>query len=342
MKINSLSLLQRILIFFGGILLVVVLFVPLWQIELAAPQYPEGLVLKMYPHKIGGNVDIINGLNHYIGMKTLHTEDFIEFTILPYIVGFFAFLCFLVVFVNKKKWANILFILFLLFGIVAMIDFWRWEYAYGHDLDPHAPLQVPGMAYQPPLIGYKQLLNFGAYSVPDIGGWLFIAVGLLLLAAVSIPWIAKRRAKNKISKTVVAALVSLIFLSACNSGPQPIKYGQDACAFCKMSISEQNFGAELITNKGRIFKFDDTHCLVGYRDKNIDSNEIKKIYFVNFLEPHNFIEAHKAHFLKSDELHSPMGGNTGAFENEDDLKMTQDKVNGDEISLTQLFASGDE
>ena len=63
--------------------LTLVLFVPLWQIQLSAPQYPEGLNLLIYPSKLGGNVDIINGLNHYIGMKTLHTQDFREFTALP-------------------------------------------------------------------------------------------------------------------------------------------------------------------------------------------------------------------------------------------------------------------
>jgi len=204
MKNNNLSLLQRILIFLSGILLVVVLFVPLWQIELAAPQYPEGLVLKMYPNKIAGNVDIINGLNHYIGMNTLHTKDFIEFTVLPYIVGFFALLCFVVGFQKKKKWLTVLFTLFVIFGIVAMVDFWRWEYEYGHHLNPEAPIQVPGMAYQPPLIGYKQLLNFGAYSIPDIGGWLFVAVGALLLIALIIPGYKKKK-ENKVKQSEAVA-----------------------------------------------------------------------------------------------------------------------------------------
>ena len=70
------------------------------------------------------------------------------------------------------------------FGIFAMYDFWRWEYDYGHNLDPNAAIIVPGMAYQPPLIGFKQLLNFGAYSFPDIGGWLFIGAGMAMLIAV--------------------------------------------------------------------------------------------------------------------------------------------------------------
>jgi hypothetical protein len=53
-----------------------------------------------------------------------------------------------------------------------MIDFWLWEYDYGHNLNPNAPIIVPGMSYQPPLLGFKQLLNFGAYSYPDVGGWI--------------------------------------------------------------------------------------------------------------------------------------------------------------------------
>src|SRR5665213_874078 len=184
MKNNSLTGLPRVITFICGLALIVVLLVPLWQIQLNAPQYPEGLVLKMYPNKLAGNVDIINGLNHYIGMKTLHTSDFIEFTVLPYIIIFFAALCFLVGFIKKRKWLIVLFTLFVLFGIIAMVDFWRWEYNYGHDLNPDAAIQIPGMAYQPPLIGFKKLLNFGAYSIPDIGGWIFVSVGLLLLTAI--------------------------------------------------------------------------------------------------------------------------------------------------------------
>lgn len=187
MKSTDLTVTNRIIVLVCGIALFAVLFVPLWQIELAAPQYPEGLVLKMYPNRIAGNVDIINGLNHYIGMKTLYTEDFLEFTILPYIITFFAVLSLAVgLFLRTFKWLLGLFSLFVIFGIVAMADFWRWEYQYGHDLDPNAAINVPGMSYQPPLIGYKQLLNFGAYSVPDTGGWIFIVVGLSLLVAVAL------------------------------------------------------------------------------------------------------------------------------------------------------------
>lgn len=139
--------------------------------------------MKIYAGKLGGDVEIINGLNHYIGMATLHAENFIEFTVLPYILGAFALLFVVAAAIAKKGMLTWSFISFLLFGILSMVDFWRWEYNYGHNLDPNAAIIVPGMSYQPPLIGYKQLLNFGAYSVPDIGGWLLVGAGLLLFAA---------------------------------------------------------------------------------------------------------------------------------------------------------------
>lgn len=171
-------------------------FVPIWQIDLDAPQYPEGLNLKIFADKLGGDVEIINGLNHYIGMKTLHTEEFIEFSILKYIIFTYAFLALIAAALGNRKILYTIFTLFVLFGIVAMVDFWRWEYNYGHDLDPHAAIIVPGMAYQPPLIGFKQLLNFGAYSVPDTGGWLFIGSGLLMLVAVIIEFKASKNEKQ--------------------------------------------------------------------------------------------------------------------------------------------------
>lgn len=181
MKTNSLSKLSIILLSISGIGLVISIFVPIWAIYLEAPQYPEGLGMFLHANKITGDYEIINGLNHYIGMKTIHQEDFWEFKVLPYALGFFAVLAFLFAFL-KKKWGLYLFtVLFLLFGVAFMIDFWLWEYDYGHNLNPNAPIIVPGMSYQPPLLGFKQLLNFGAYSYPDVGGWIMFAVGIISL-----------------------------------------------------------------------------------------------------------------------------------------------------------------
>jgi copper chaperone NosL len=159
MKNEKLKPWIRILLIICGLGLILVLFVPLWRIDLVAPQYPEGLKLLIYPGKLGGNVDIINGLNHYIGMKTLHTEDFIEFTVLPYIIGFFAAASYAVAIAGRKK--LLLYCSFVCcFGIMPCMIFWRWEYNYGHNLNPDAAIIVPGMAYQPPLIGFQATAEF--------------------------------------------------------------------------------------------------------------------------------------------------------------------------------------
>ena len=103
MNTSKISLLSKLLLFITALLFVGALFVPMWRIELEAPQYPEGLVLQLYANKIGGDVAIINGLNHYIGMATLHTENFFEFAVLPYIFGAFGFISLVLIFIARRK-----------------------------------------------------------------------------------------------------------------------------------------------------------------------------------------------------------------------------------------------
>ena len=123
MKENNLTILSKVLLVLVGLLFIGSLFVPMWRIELNAPQYPEGLMLQLHANKIGGDVDIINGLNHYIGMATLHTENFFEFKILPYIFGAFALISLILVFINNRKAVFGFLVVFVLFVILAGIDF---------------------------------------------------------------------------------------------------------------------------------------------------------------------------------------------------------------------------
>lgn len=192
----TIKTLHSALLIIGGMALLAVIMLPIWRIELDAAQYPEGLELLIYSYKLDGQVEIINGLNHYIGMKTLHADDFIEFTVLPYLVGLYGLAFISVGVMRRRSWLYVLFGAFVLFGIIAMVDFWRWLYDYGHDLDPSAPIKVPGMSYQPPLIGFKQLLNFGAYSIPAVGGWIFIGCGAVLAYCVYVEWRIVKKGKQ--------------------------------------------------------------------------------------------------------------------------------------------------
>ena len=114
-------------------------------------------------------------------------------------------------------------------------------------------------------------------------------------------------------KTFVAILLTALIFTACgNSGPEPINYNKDACEFCKMSISENRFAAEIITVKGRVYKFDDLQCLLQY---DADNKEIpvKNYYVSSFLEDGKLIDAATALFIKHESMRSPMGGNIAAF-----------------------------
>jgi len=341
MNSNKLNNNSRIILLLCAILLIVVLFVPMWSIQLNAPQYPEGLGLSIYANKLAGDVDIINGLNHYIGMKTLHEKDFPEFIILPYCIVFFSLFFTFTAFLAYKKLAQLLLFIFISFGVLAMADFWRWEYNYGHDLNPAAAIKVPGMSYQPPLIGYKQLLNFGAYSIPDIGGWIFVIVGLLLLSVVI--FATKFYMKNNSiqsfikSSSFILLILSFLFVS-CNSIPPKIRICKDYCASCRMTVTDHRFGAVFLNKQGKPFIFDDPACLITYIHSNhILPAEISSIYFTNYIGKHQLIKVENAILIKSKQLQGPMNGQMAAFLNKDSCDLFIKTFSGNVITWDQVL-----
>jgi len=172
---------------FASLLLLGTFLFPIWKIDIQAPQYPEGMGLYIWINKITGegpnDLNTLNGLNHYIGMKTIDEESIPELRIMPYIIVILTFSGLLVAWKSGSKALLFLSIAIILLGLAGMYDFYMWEYDYGHDLNPNAPIKVPGMSYQPPLLGSKQLLNINATSLPWIGS-LFIAIPLIMFAFV--------------------------------------------------------------------------------------------------------------------------------------------------------------
>lgn len=330
---NNLSTTTKILAALSAIALIIVVFVPIWRIELTAPQYPEGLVMQIYSNHLAGDVQIINGLNNYIGMRQLSADDFVEFTVLPYIIGALALWGFLALVINRKwffyTWAASFFI----FAFAAMVDFYLWEQDYGNNLNPMAPIQVPGMTYSPPLIGFKQLLNFGAYSIPDIGGWLMIGIGLALLLGLIKEVMDNKNKRLKLNSSMAGFLIiATLFISSCSTGPQAINFGVDNCDYCVMTIVDEHFGAEIITNKGKAYKFDDLHCLNKFLEEElIPEADINEIYYIDFSKPTSFITAPDAWLLQGEDIRSPMGSNIATFGEIDSLKKYQEYFNAKEI-----------
>jgi copper chaperone NosL len=323
---KQLKPISRIIVAVSALLMVSAYFVPLWQILMWAPQYPEGLEMKIWIDNLSGSVKIISALNHYIGMRPIEVRMFPEFGYMKYIVGVLIGFGLLTAWSNKRGLLFTYLGLIIACGLAALIDFYMWGYDYGHNLDPTAPIIVPGMSYQPPLIGTKQLLNFTAFSGPDVGGWIFIVAGSLVLGAVIYErWKVKHASLDVTYRaTDIRAIYILpmaMFLASCTVKPEPLIYGTDACHSCKMILMDKKFGAEIVTKKGKVYKFDDANCMINLlNSEQLEGEETKFRLIIDYSQPENLIPVEHAFFLKSDTIRSPMNSGIAAFEKEENMK----------------------
>jgi copper chaperone NosL len=337
------SLSSRIIIAIASLSLIATFFLPVWFIFLIAPQYPEGLTMNIWLNKITGQVDIINGLNHYIGMKHIKAEMFPEFHYLVYIVGFFILFGLIVAVTGKRKLLFSYIVLTVSGGIAAMVDFYKWGYDYGHNLDPKAAIQVPGLSYQPPLFGHKTLLNFDAYSYPDIGGWLVVGVGSIFFIVWAYEWYKNRKRTAPIAHFKTAAPIAalmILFVSSCTTKPEAFNIGKDNCDDCKMTIMDNKFGGEILTKKGRVYKFDDAHCLAHFiKSGNIKKEDIAQTVFADYQKTNAFLDAQTAQFVISEALKSPMNSNAAAFEDKNAAEKKANETHGTIKNWDELFQS---
>lgn len=336
---------SRILTVIASLALIVTIFLPIWNIDLVAPQYPEGLSMQIWLNKITGQVEIINGLNHYIGMKHIKAEMFPEFTYLVYVVIAFVVLGLLVALIGNRNVLLVFIFLLIAGGALAMYDFYQWGYDYGHNLDPTAAIQVPGLTYQPPLIGKKQLLNFTAVSYPASGGWIIVTSGVLFIGAWILDTIRNRKnqksrhqTNKKYSNFTISSVILALTFTSCQSGPEPFNYGKDGCHFCKMTIMSPQFGAEIVTKKGKVYKFDDMHCLINALKKgDIKQEDVAQNLVINYQKENDFLNAETATYVVSDQIHSPMNSNAAALGNEQAAAELHKTVNGQVMNWQALY-----
>lgn len=112
----------------------------------------------------------------------------------------------------------------------------------------------------------------------------------------------------------------LVLIVGCNPKTQEIHYGVDACEFCKMTIVDPKWGAEIVTKKGRVYKFDVVECMVAYYLSKVkDTNEIHSLWTINFLQPKTFLEAKTAFYIRTREFQSPMGLNVISLKNKNEI-----------------------
>ncbi len=188
---------SRVLILAAALLIIPTFLFPLWNMTLYSNQFPDGLDLHIYSHKLEGGHPVgrddlreINTLNHYIGMRPLLESDFSEFNWIPLVLGVFFILALRTVVIGKMSNLVDNAVLFLYFDLFSLWSFYSRLHSYGHNLDPTAAVKVP--PFMPPLIGSKQLANFTVYSYPGAASYLMGGFFVLLAAAI---WLS-RKPKN--------------------------------------------------------------------------------------------------------------------------------------------------
>ena len=316
---NRLRPITRIVLAIATLSMVSAYYLPMWEIQLWAPQYPEGLNMKIWLDHLSGDFDIINGLNHYIGMKHIKEEMFPEFQFMGVVLGFIIAAGLVPVITGRRVALQVFVAILLISALLGLSDFHRWGHDYGHNLDPKAAISVPGMTYDPPIIGYKSLLNFIAYSGPDKGGIVLIASGAITTALLA--WemfIVGRKSRHVSGGTATAVLfAALILLPGCESKPQPIAYGKDACASCTMVLADRHYGCEFVSGKGKVFKFDDVNCLTEYMAAEPARSDIGgQAFIVSFNDSNELLDVHTAVFLKHPKLRTPMNSTIAGFPDE--------------------------
>jgi len=131
-------------------------------------------------------------------------------------------------------------------------------------------------------------------------------------------------------------IVTTIFVS-CSKEPVPIRFNEDECAYCQMIISDQRFGTELITNKGKIYKYDSIECLAAYLiEEKKGTNDLQSIWTIDFKFPEKFVNATDAWYLHSELLKSPMGLNLTSFTDKNSAENVKNVFPGDLIRWEQV------
>jgi copper chaperone NosL len=139
----------------------------------------------------------------------------------------------------------------------------------------------------------------------------------------------------KTLKHYLIIALPLLFFN-CNVSPKPIDYGNDGCSFCKMTIVDKVHAAEIVTKKGKVYKFDATECMINFT-KDFDTSQIALYLSNNYTKPAVLIDATKATFLISKNIPSPMGAYLSAFKTKADALEFQAEKSGEIYSWEELL-----
>lgn len=132
-------------------------------------------------------------------------------------------------------------------------------------------------------------------------------------------------------------LLGVIFMLGCKPEPEALHFGEDGCHVCKMILMDERFGAEVVTGKGKVYKFDDLNCMVNFLNSGfLDEREVAFRLVIDYNNAGKLIDAGHAFFLKSPEIKSPMASQVAAFENKNDMERFQKEWKGIYLTWGEL------
>jgi copper chaperone NosL len=137
-------------------------------------------------------------------------------------------------------------------------------------------------------------------------------------------------------KYFIFIILITALLVSCNVSPQQIEYGTDACHYCNMTIVDRHHASQLVTTKGKAYKYDAIECMVHSLKDELKDTEIALYLTADFNHPGELMDATIASYLVSDQISSPMGENLSAFESEKSAQKAQEKFTGQLFSWEEI------
>lgn len=173
-------LVPSIVLVIAAVLLFISIFLPYWKLTLFAPQYPQGLQASMYVNRLAGDIQEIDGLNHYIGMKPMNEAAVLERTLSIFMIIGIALLIAGAVYVHSPI-ALFLCIPAVLYPAFFLGDLYFWMRSFGMNLDKRAPLSGAIKPFVPPILGEGKIAQFSTMATWEIGLYLSIVASVLIL-----------------------------------------------------------------------------------------------------------------------------------------------------------------
>lgn len=137
--------------------------------------------------------------------------------------------------------------------------------------------------------------------------------------------------------TMPFALVCVVLFQACNVKPEPLVYGTDMCHACKMTLMDPKFGAEIVTKKGKVYKFDDVNCLVNFYSSDYEErSNLQQIVVADFATENKLIDVTSAYFIRAEAVRSPMASGVAAFGSQDELNSFNNQWKGELLTWDEV------